>query len=96
MDEIIHITHSEYTPVRSLLHIALSEHTAYSVSRIQLIVSDAIMMAEDTRLRLKADRRVYKYSSYLSKHKGNVVRSMNPKHLSDSDLRILLEIFENL
>lgn len=96
MNEIISLTQSEYTPVRSLLHIALSEHTSYSVSRIQLIVSDAIMMAEDTRFRLKADRRVYKYSSYLSKHKVNVVRSMNPRHLSDRDLRTLLEIFENL
>lgn len=96
MDDIIRVIPNEYTPVRSLLHMALSEHSTYSVTRIQVIVSDAIMMTEDVQYRLHADRRVYKYSSYLSKHKSSIVRTMNPSHLSDRDFATLLEIFENL
>lgn len=90
------ITVSEYTPIRSLLNIAVTEYSTYHDQYIKIMVKDAILLAQDDKYRYSANRRMYKYSAYLSRHSVSVIRKMNPDRLSLDDYRILFEIFNQL
>ena len=92
----INIIPNEYTPIRSLLHYAVTEYNTYQDQYIKVMVEDAIMLSQDAEYRFRANRRMFRYSSYLSLHKREVVTSMNPQHLGIDEYRVLFEIFKNL
>jgi hypothetical protein len=96
MVSIKRIKVNEYTPIRSLLHHAAMEHEGYHDQNISDMVRDAIAIAGDVEYKIRANRRMFRYSFYLSAHCAEVVRRMNPDSLTREDYRILFEIFEHL
>lgn len=92
----INITPNEYTPIRSLLHYAVTEYETYQDQYIKVMVRDALLLAEDQSYRLRADRRMIRYSLYLSQHERAVIATMNPNALGRAEYNTLFEIFQNL
>lgn len=92
--EEIRIT--EYTPIRSLLNIAVTEYESYHDKYIKIMVKDAIFLSENNEYRFKANRRVYKFSSYLSVNSIDIIKSMKPDHLTLDNYKTLFEIFKSL
>jgi len=87
---------NEYTPIRSLLYYAVNEYQHYTDQYIKIMVRDAIEMANDANSRYMVNRRMYRYSHYLSINSMTVVRRMNPEQLTIEDYRTLFEIFKKL
>ena len=96
MVSIRRIKVNEYTPIRSLLNIAVTEYATYHDQYIKIMVRDAISLSHDKTYRVVANTRMYRYSSYLSKHSVEVIRQMNPDRLSLSDYKTLFEIFSRI
>lgn len=92
----INITPNEYTPIRSLLHYAVTEYETYQDQYIKVMVRDALLLAENKDYRLRADRRMIRYSLYLSQYKRDTIATMNPNALGRNEYNTLLEIFQNL
>lgn len=92
----IKIKKSEFTPIRSLLEIAVHEYETYEDQYIKIMVHDAKFMIQDSSYRFRADSRVYRYSSYLSKNNIDLISEMDPEDLGIDEYRILLAIFEAL
>lgn len=90
----VHI--SEYTPIRTLLSIAVTQYNQYHDVYLKIMVRDAICLSRDSGYRIQANRRMFRYSSYLSKHFIPQVSRMNPEHLTLDDYRLLLDIFSRL
>lgn len=87
---------NEYTPIRSLLNIAITREVNYQDDHLSVMVSDALSLIESSENRLHVNRRMYKYSAYISKHAPGVVQGMNPAALTHEDYERLLEIFNRL
>lgn len=96
MKEVIHIKVNEYTPIRSLLRIAIRDYPDYQDHYIKVMVRDAIFLSKDFEYRIKANGRMYRYSSYLCAHSMAVVEQMNPDNLTRDDYKLLYEIFKSL
>ena len=96
MASIKHIKVNEFTPIRSLLYHALTEYDNYHDEYLNIMVRDAIAISRDHGYKVMANRRMFRYSFYLSIHSANVVRRMNPDRLTREDYRVLFEIFEHL
>lgn len=92
----INISPNEYTPIRSLLHYAVTEYETYQDQYIKVMVRDALLLAENKDYRLRADRRMIRYSLYLSQYKRDTIATMNPNALGRNEYSTLLEIFQNL
>lgn len=86
-------SHNEYAPLRSLLKIALESGNANGDEFIKIVVRDAQRLVRDNNSRYQVDRRLYVYSSELSKIQRSKLEAMNPDHLRLQDLR---EIFNFL
>lgn len=96
MIRITHYTREEFLPIRSLLHVAIEEFATYQDEYIGIMVHDAQKMIEDSTYRYRANKRVYRYSSYISKYDRAVIKSMDVQHLTKDDYIKLLSIFEAL
>lgn len=92
----IDITPNEFTPIRSLLHYAVKEFDTYQDQYIKVMVKDALLLAKDQGYLFRANRRMIRYSLYLSQHKRDVIATMNPNALGRNEYHTLLEIFRNL
>lgn len=90
------ILSEEFVPIRTLLNLALKDISSYHDEYISIMVHDAQEMIRDRSYRYRANKRVYKYSSYLSVSSREVITSMNPNRLGESEYRKLLKIFEDL
>lgn len=95
MEEIIKLKVSKYTPIQSLLNIAIKEDFSYQSVYVKTMVHDAILLSENYEYRFKANRRMFIYSSYLSKHCVSIIRSMNPDNLTIEDYKKLLSLFDD-
>lgn len=93
---IKHIKVNEYTPIRSLLYHAVNDYDNYHDQYISVMVRDAIAIAGDGGYKLRANRRMFRYSFYLSFHCIEVIRRMNPDRLTRADYQTLFDIFEHL
>lgn len=87
---------NEYTPICSLLSIAVTDYNNYHDDYIKVMVRDAISLSENMEYRFQANRRMFRYSLYLSKHSMNVVRQMNPERLTRADYQELLNLFSHV
>lgn len=87
---------NEFTPIRSLLYYAVNEYVRYEDRYLRIMVKDAINMANNADNRYNVNRRLYRYSHYLSVNSIEIVRQMDPDHLNLEDYKRLLEIFEKL
>lgn len=92
----IQIRVNEYTPIRSLLKMAIRDFPTYQDQYIKVMVSDAISLSRDVEFRTRANGRMFRYSSYLSAHSMTIVGGMNPDRLTRDDYQRLYEIFELL
>ena len=96
---MIHITHytkEDFLSIRTLLHIAVEEYSTYHDEYIAVIVRDAQLLIKDNDYRYRANKRVYRYSSFISKRARPLITSMNPNHLTKEDYIKLLSLFEEL
>lgn len=96
MKKVIHVKVNEYTPIRSLLSIAIRNFPDYHDQYIKVMVKDAIQLSRDLEYKVHANGRMYRYSSYLSTHSITIIEQMNPNHLTRDDYQCLYEIFKSL
>lgn len=96
MKKVIRIKVNEYTPIRSLLSIAIRDYPDYRDQYLKVMVNDAILLSRNFEYRVHANGRMYKYSSYLSAHNIAVVEHMDPNNLTREDYLCLYEIFKSL
>ena len=96
MASIKNIKVNEFTPIRSLLYHAVADFDNYHDQYISVMVRDAIAIAADHGYKIRANRRLFRYSFYLSVHSVDVIRRMNPDRLTRDDYRALFDIFERL
>lgn len=87
---------NEYTPIRSLLNIAVTEYETYHDHYIEIMVRDAISLSQNQHHKINANRRMYRYSSYLSRHCSVEIQRMDPQRLTLDNYKTLLRIFSNL
>lgn len=92
------VVHSkeEFTTIRNLLHIAIRQYSTYHDTYIHVMVHDAQMLISDESYRYRANKRVYEYSLFLSKHCPELVSSMKSESLGIDDYRKLLAFFDGL
>lgn len=86
-------SHAEYAPIRSLLRIAIDSRNANGDEFIRIVVRDAKRLVYDANSRYDVDRRLYVYSSELSRLNRRKLDAMNPDNLSLRDLREILKYF---
>lgn len=93
--KIIH-SKEEFEPIRSILN-EVTSGLCVQHEIISIVVKDAQLIASNDYHRFEADRRVYTYSSTLSRwsNKKRLAR-MNPSQLSMDDFVELRKFFEAL
>lgn len=93
--QVIH-SKDEFVQIRSLLYIAVHEYSTYHDEYIKIMVHDAQEMISNRDYRFRANKRIYHYSSFLSRKCPSLIQSMKPEHLGREEYIKLLDFFEAL
>lgn len=86
-------SHEDYAPIRSLLQVAIENKDANSVEFIKIVVRDAQRLVRNEDSRYTVDRRLYVFSSELSRLERSRLEAMNPDRLTLNNLRMMLKFF---
>ncbi len=85
---------SEFSSIMELLMVAINNYEQYEDTFIRIIVKDAKIIANERTYCDKVNRRVFLYSSELSKFDRRQLLSMDENNLQKTDYESILSFFK--
>lgn len=92
---LAYITHNiDFSAIKTLLRLAISQGDKYRDTYIKIIVSDAKKLKEDSNNIRTINRDMFDYSVYLQKNGENILDQIDSEHLDTASLKKILTVFE--
>lgn len=86
----------EFKPLKDILEVAITKYDTYEDRYVKVIVRDAQLLSRDPHNKSIVDRRVYAFSSTLSKMSLVRLQRFNPDALTRDDFKEILSYFNAL
>lgn len=84
----------DFTSIRILLQVSISEEEFVYREYISKIVRDAKLILQSPSNITTIDRDVFEYSVFLRDRGGDWIGQLNPDSLEEEDIKKMLEVFE--